>query len=167
MTADEDIRWHPRTARAAGMTHTWVTTADELLALAEDVQAQGWDCIAIGYAPNRPVSRCTAARMQSAGVPAASTPAEVATAFDAVIDRIERSAYTTQTDSAEADRHPLLLVVGEISLGAFKAAESHALEYIASCGRAADVHLAVNESLRPKTSPIFQDHVLCNYGGSI
>lgn len=23
---DEDVRWHPRTARAAGMTHTWVTS---------------------------------------------------------------------------------------------------------------------------------------------
>lgn len=165
---DEDVRWHPRTARAAGMTHTWVTSwsAAGLLALVEDAQGEGWDCTVIGYVPNWPVARSTTGRMQSAGVTVASKPVEVAAAFGAVIDRIERSAYTTGANSAEADQRPLLLLVGEFTLGAFDHAESHALDYIASWGRGAGVHLAVNESLRSKTSRVLQDQVLSSYGGS-
>lgn len=162
---DAIVRWHPRTARAAGMTHTWVTnwTGEGILALVDDAQAEGWACMAIGYLPNSPTaSHSTAAQLQSGGVTVANKRVEVAAAFGSVTDRIERS---TRDNTVKADQRPLLLLVGEFALGALNDAESDALDRIAFLGRGAGVHLAVNESLRPKTSWVFQDQVLSSYGG--
>jgi hypothetical protein len=145
------------------MTHTWVTrwTADELHDLVAEAQAEGWHCIVIESVTSGPATRSALVRVTSLGVKVASSPREVNTEIAAVTDRIRRSAYCTLTNRRESDRRPLLLVVADIDH-----TTNPALEKIALMGRAVDVHLALNERLRRRTSHTFQACLRSRYGWS-
>lgn len=154
------VPWHPYLARFARMTHTWVIgwAAGSLEALVAESRAEGWDCIVIESAYNAPTTRAALSAVHDAGATVVCEADEIRTAFAAVKDRIVRSANKNWVNGPEADRRPLLLLVGgtdHVAIGV--------LEKIAYVGRAARVHLAVDEGVRPRTSSRFQECVFGVY----
>ncbi|MEX7469050.1 hypothetical protein AB4Z39_04985 [Mycobacterium adipatum] len=120
------------------------------------VRAEEWQCIVIEATSDGPLTRSARAAVHAAGATVISPePDKINEAIAAVGDRCRRAMGQSQ-----ANRRPLLLMVGD---GDHIANE--ALDDIAHRGRGGDVHLAVDERARWRTSERFEADVRCVYRG--
>lgn len=150
--------WNPRTARATPLAaHTWVigwhTGGAEALVTA--VRAEEWQCIVIEATSDGPLTRSARAAVHAAGATVISPePDKIKEAIAAVGDRCRRASQS------QANRRPLLLMVGDGDH-----IPNEVLDDIAHRGRGADIHLAIDERARWRTSERFDADVRCVYRG--
>ncbi len=156
--ATEGGDWHPRTARATPLAaHTWVTGwhTGAVEALVTAARAEEWQCIVIEATSDCPLTRSARAAVHAAGATVISPePDKINEAIAAVGDRCWRASQS------HANRRPLLLMVGDGDH-----IPNEALDDIAHRGRGADIHLAIDERARWRTSERFDADVRCVYRG--
>jgi len=122
-----------------------------------DARAAAWECIVIESTSNGPITRSALAEVHAAGATVITPdPSEIQATLATVDDRCWR-----RMRRPEADQRPLLLVVGDGDH-----IPNDVLERIVYLGRAADVHLAIDERARSRTSRRFDANVLGVYRGS-
>lgn len=152
--------WHPRVAQAAGLTHTWVEgwSAGGVEAIVAEIRREAWECLTIESTSNGPVTRTCREQVFTAGTTSVGPRylPEMNAALAAVEERLHRSV-----GRAWSDFPPLLVLVGD---------GDHILDDVlqrAAClGRAANVHLGVDELARARTPRQFDDCIGGWYHGS-
>jgi hypothetical protein len=153
--------WHPHTARAAGMAHTWVTGwhAGGVEAIVAEARDEAWACLVIESTSNGPITRSALTEIHAAGATVVAPDSdEIQAALTTVDNRLRRRLDQRTADRLGFDQRPLLLLVGDGDH-----IPNDVLQRIAFLGRAADMHLAIDERARPRTPRQFDDCVLGVY----
>lgn len=156
------VQWSPHTARAAGMAHAWVTGwhTGGLEAIVTDARAAGWECLLIEGTHN-PVIHTARAKVLAAGATIIGPdPRDIRSALTTVDEVLRRRLNSPRTERQTLDRRPVLLLVSDGDH-----IPHDALQRVAALGRAADVHLAVDERARRRTPIDFNANVLAVYRG--
>lgn len=164
------IDWHPRVARFAGLTHTWVggwhTGGVEEIVSA--VRREGWDCLVIESTSNGPITPAARDEVRASGATVVGPldSRELAAVLAAVENRLwdslrpppargwlrKRFAGLRWFSRASSRFRPLLLLVGDGDH-----INHDVIQKAAYLGRAANVHLGIDTRARAQTSATFDD----------
>lgn len=157
------VEWH-HTARTACTAHTWITGwhTGGVEAILTDALQAGWECLLIESTSGRPLSHTTRAAVLAAGVTIIGPdPRDIHAALTTVDEVLHRRLNRPRAERPTIDQRPLLILV---SIG--NHIHNDVLQRVVALGRAADVHLAVDERARRRTPITFNDNVLAVYHGS-
>lgn len=145
------VDWSPTIATMPLMAHTWVRgwQAGGLEVIVAAARAAAWQCIVIERTA-APMARPTRAAIHAAGATVISSElAAIGEVFAAVSQRCRTERLT-----AARGHSPLLLMVGD-----GEHIPHNDLDAIADLGHAADIHLAIDEQARLRTSAAFNASV--------
>ena len=149
--------WHPSTPHAACMPHTWITRWDDhsVKALVTQARAESWECLVIASGHHDPLTAEALAELRLIGAEIAIDPDEIHATLTAVVDLVRQRR---QIQGSRPERLPLLLLVDD-----GQHLPNDMLDSIVRLGRAANVHVAIDERARARTSGEFQDNICGMY----
>lgn len=163
--AVEGSDWHPHTARAACMAHTWVTGwhAGGVERIVAEAREEGWECVVIESTSNGPITRSALMAVHAAGATVVAPDSDqIHAALTTVDDLLQhRRLDRRRSDWLRLDQRPFLLLVGDGDH-----VQIEVLQRIVMIGRELDVHLAIDERARPRTPRQLDDCLLGVYRGS-
>lgn len=162
------IDWHPRAARFAGLTHTWVGGwhAGGVEQIVSAVRREGWDCLVIESTSNGPITPAARDKVRASGATVVDPldSQQLAAVLAAVENRLwdslrpppargwrrKRFARLRRFSKASSRFRPLLLLVGDGDH-----INHDVIQKAAYLGRAANVHLGIDTRARARTSTDF------------
>lgn len=159
------VEWSPQTARTACLAHTWISGwhTGGVEAIVTDVHKAGWECQLIESTSNGPLTHTTRADVLAAGATIIGPdPRDIEAALATVDEVLHHRINRPGAERPRVDQRPLLLLVGDGDH-----IHNDVLQRIAFLGRAADVHLAVDERARRRTPITFNDNVAAVYRGRV
>jgi len=159
------VEWSPQTARTACLAHTWISGwhTGGVEAIVTDVHKAGWECLLIESTSNGPLTHATRAEVLAAGATIIGPdPRDIEAALATVDEVLHHRINRPGAERPRVDQRPLLLLVGDGDH-----IHNDVLQRIAFLGRAADVHLAVDERARRRTPITFNDNVAAVYLGRV
>ncbi len=156
--------WSPRTAHTQCLAHAWVPCWDAggVEALVATARGQAWECIVVESTSNGPLPQTTLAKVLAAGATVLGPDRdEIRAALAGVDERLRRRLNRRRSERPCSDQRSILLLIGDGDH-----IPDDVLQRIAVLGRAAQVHLAVDERARTRTPRHFDENILGVYRGA-
>lgn len=156
--------WSPRTAHTQCLAHAWVPRwhAGGAEAVVADARDQAWECVLVESTSNGPLPQTALAKVLAAGATVLGPDRdEIRAALAGMDERLRRRLNRRRSERPWSDQRPILLLIGDGDH-----IPDDVLQRIAVLGRAAQVHLAVDERARTRTPRHFDENILGVYRGS-
>jgi len=141
------------------MAHTWVPGwhAGDVEAIVAEACDAAWECLVVESTSSGPFSETTRAEISAAGATVIGPGRGEIYAALAMVDEIVRRRLGRRAP----DQRPMLLLIGDGNH-----LPNDVLQRVAVLGRAADVHLAVDERARRRLPWQFHQNILGVYCAS-